>query len=108
MSGDSDYATKVSPHASSPVQAARINLLEHVLGRIAHGEAKDPRVEAKVALGELPIGALLTQPDPDVHCVKCNNKGRTTRGPGKQQFGCPGCGYLVGEHPKYHAMRGST
>ncbi len=81
---------------------SRESQFEYVLQRIASGEEKQPQLAAKVALGELPIGALLASPDTDVFCMKCHNKGRTTKGQGAnagQRFGCPGCGYLEGEHP---------
>lgn len=82
--------------------AERVKYLTFHLEQIATGKARDARVQAKVALGELPVGALLTPADSDVFCEKCKNKGRTVKGQGNnfgQRFGCPGCGYLEGEHP---------
>lgn len=37
--------------------------------------------------------------DPDVYCRRCENRGKDTPGPGGQNFGCPGCGYTLGQHP---------
>lgn len=82
---------------------AEIKRLTFHLEQIASGAARDARVQAKVALGQLPIGALLSQPDAEKFCMKCHNRGRTTKGQGAnagQRYGCNGCGYLLGEHPK--------
>jgi hypothetical protein len=48
--------------------------------------------------------------DPDVFCNRCDNRGKNTPGPGGQNFGCPGCGYMLGEHPNRLQARawGST
>lgn len=83
------------------------------LEQIASGSLPGVKAQviAKVALGELPIEALLGREDSEVFCMKCQNKGRTVRGQGAnagQRFGCSGCGYLEGEHPQYPAMRGAT
>lgn len=43
--------------------------------------------------------------DPDVFCNTCDNHGRDTPGPGGQNFGCPGCGYMLGEHPNRLEVR---
>lgn len=80
---------------------------EHVLERIASGHEKRPQVAAKVALGQLPIGALLSS-DPEVFCPKCENKGRRVKGPHNQQLPCNVCGYLPGEHPAGPPMKGAS
>lgn len=79
-----------------------IKRLTFHLEQIASGAARDSQTQAKVALGQLPIGALLTPADAEEFCRKCHNHGKTTKGQGAnagQKFGCPGCGYLEGEHP---------
>ena len=82
--------------------AERVKYLTFHLEQIASGKARDARVQAKVALGDLPVGALLTPADSDVFCEKCKNAGRLVKGQGAnagQQLPCNGCGYLPGQHP---------
>lgn len=70
----------------------------YVLKRIASGDERQPQLAARVALGELPIGALLST-DPEVFCPKCEDQGRRVKGTHNQQLPCNVCGYLPGEHP---------
>jgi hypothetical protein len=61
--------------------------------RGAAGRAKDKidRAYRKATTG--------STADPDVFCNRCDNRGKNVPGPGNQNFGCPGCGYTLGEHP---------
>jgi hypothetical protein len=61
--------------------------------RGAAGRAKDKidRAYRKATTG--------STADPDVFCNRCDNRGKNVPGPGNQNYGCAGCGYMLGEHP---------
>lgn len=60
-------------------------------GAVARAEDKIKRAYRKATTG--------STADPDVFCNRCDNRGKNVPGPGGQNFGCPGCGYMLGEHP---------